>query len=539
MLPKYIANKKKKTPHKLSGRTPANLLSDEVKEIIARRAGLTGFFAALAILLFQLITYWPKYPNRGLIYMNIFYMSLFVLLILASTIKPVGRFLFHFISRFFQREREYQRTLRDAAKGMAKVTDMEKLFKLIVYFMNMKMEVAHTSLFYKSKDEAVYRMRSSRGRIEGPSVMERTSPLITWLEEKRDVLAYDELVHWLKQEKLFPRRTVLRKTLDDIRWEMERLKAAVCVPGFSKDRMLGFLVLGEKASREIFTQEDVDALSMVSSEAAVAIENAELYQELYRRLKEIEQLYQNEKRVFYSTAIAFAAAIDAKDPYTHGHTERVTKYCVAIGKQIKDMGVSLDDKFDENLRVSALLHDVGKIGTPDYILNKKGPLTRKEYEEIKKHPVIGASILAPIKELEDVIEAIRYHQEWYNGEGYPEGIKGEEIPLVARIIMAADTFDAMTTDRPYRPRVMDQVAIQEIKDGAGKQFDPLVVEAFTRAYYKGNIVDFEKPEETPKARKTPKPAETISISSSILENWQGKPDLGLAGPSLRFSENVG
>jgi HD-GYP domain-containing protein (c-di-GMP phosphodiesterase class II) len=136
-----------------------------------------------------------------------------------------------------------------------------------------------------------------------------------------------------------------------------------------------------------------------------------------------------------------------------------------------------------------LLHDVGKIGIPDYILSKNGKLTPEEYEEIKKHSIIGATILHPIKELSDVAREVRNHQECYDGSGYPDGLAGNNIPLVARIIAVADAFDAMTTNRPYRKRRTTEEAVQELKAKSGTQFDPIIVSAFLLAYEKGNIVN--------------------------------------------------
>ena len=144
--------------------------------------------------------------------------------------------------------------------------------------------------------------------------------------------------------------------------------------------------------------------------------------------------------------------------------------------------------FKETLHIAALLHDVGKIGTPDSILNKKGKLTKKEYEKVKEHPVIGAAILSPIQELGEVAREVKYHQERYDGKGYPEGVKGSEIPLIARIIAVCDAFDAITSDRPYRQRKMAEIAIRELQANSGTQFDPLVVSAFLLAFEKGKVL---------------------------------------------------
>ncbi len=179
--------------------------------------------------------------------------------------------------------------------------------------------------------------------------------------------------------------------------------------------------------------------------------------------------------LFLGALESLASAIDAKSPWTRGHSERVAGYAVGIGMQ---MGLA-DDAL-EKLRIAALLHDIGKIGTYDDILNKAGKLTDAEYEAIKQHPARGAEMLAPIRQLHDIIPAVRGHHERYDGAGYPDGLKGENIPLAARILAVADTFDSMTAERPYRATPGKARALEEIQRHAGTQFDPVVVEAFLR-----------------------------------------------------------
>ena len=172
---------------------------------------------------------------------------------------------------------------------------------------------------------------------------------------------------------------------------------------------------------------------------------------------------------------SLSSAIDAKSPWTAGHSERVTKYALQIGKE---MGLS--EKELKDLELAGLLHDVGKIGTYESILDKPGKLTDEERAIMRQHPAKGAEILAPIKQWKDIIPGVKYHHEFYDGTGYPEGLKGEAIPLHARILTVADTVDAMGADRPYREgRAMD-VIIAELKRCSGTQFDPKVAEAFLK-----------------------------------------------------------
>ncbi len=188
------------------------------------------------------------------------------------------------------------------------------------------------------------------------------------------------------------------------------------------------------------------------------------------------QLYRGTRRLFLESIQALTAAIDAKDPYTEGHSERVTELSLEIAKE-----VGLTDEEIERLKLAALLHDIGKIGIEERILRKRGQLTEEEYRKIKSHPEVGAKILLSIRELkEDVIPAIRSHHERWDGKGYPYGLKGKEIPLFARIISIADTFDAITSDRPYRKGKKREEAIQEIIRNSGTQFDPEIIKSFQK-----------------------------------------------------------
>lgn len=179
--------------------------------------------------------------------------------------------------------------------------------------------------------------------------------------------------------------------------------------------------------------------------------------------------------LFMAALQSLASAIEAKSPWTRGHSERVAGYAVKIG-----MELGLTDDELEKLRIAALLHDIGKIGTYDGILDKPGKLTDAEYEAIKQHPARGAEMLAPIKQMRGILPGVRGHHERFDGKGYPDGLKGEAIPLAARILAVADTFDSMTAERPYRTMPGTAQALEDIQRHAGTQFDPGVVEAFLR-----------------------------------------------------------
>ena len=182
------------------------------------------------------------------------------------------------------------------------------------------------------------------------------------------------------------------------------------------------------------------------------------------------ELYTKMRKVYLDTIRALAAAIDAKDPYTKGHSERVAKMSLIIAQELNLSGREI-----ENIEYTALLHDIGKIGIADNILGKVSSLTNKEFDKIKEHTVMGAKIIEPVDFLKNSYKSIYHHHEKYNGKGYPDGLKSEDIPLLARIIAVADAYDAMGSDRPYRKKLNKDKILKELKDQSGKQFDPEVV----------------------------------------------------------------
>lgn len=185
------------------------------------------------------------------------------------------------------------------------------------------------------------------------------------------------------------------------------------------------------------------------------------------------QILMDLSELFYKTIKSIAHALDAKDQYTHGHSLRVTLYSLALAKELK-----LPDSLLEEIETTGLLHDIGKIAIPERILSKPGKLTDEEFEIIKKHPELGEHLINGIGKLKLISNWLKYHHERYDGKGYPEGLKGEEIPISSRIIAIADTYDAMTSTRSYRPALSHEEAMSEIKRCAGTQFDPKLAEIF-------------------------------------------------------------
>jgi putative nucleotidyltransferase with HDIG domain len=199
--------------------------------------------------------------------------------------------------------------------------------------------------------------------------------------------------------------------------------------------------------------------------------------------EKVQKAARENQELFISSIRALAAAIDAKDPYTRGHSERVARYSSAIAREL---GLPSDEA--RKVRLSALLHDVGKIGVDDRIIRKPTALTDDEFELMKAHPVKGAAIMETIPQLADIIPGMKYHHEKWEGGGYPDGLKGEQIPLQARIVAVADAFDAMTTTRPYQKAMEVSYVLERLREMSSKRFDGAVVEALARSHAKGELV---------------------------------------------------
>jgi HD-GYP domain-containing protein (c-di-GMP phosphodiesterase class II) len=205
-------------------------------------------------------------------------------------------------------------------------------------------------------------------------------------------------------------------------------------------------------------------------------------EELEHFVEDLKRAAEENRALFMGSIQMLAGAVDEKDPYTRGHSDRVTRYSMLIAKEMK-----LDHTFMEILQVSAQLHDVGKIGIEDHILKKPGALTEEEFEVMKTHTTKGANILRPVTQLAEMLPGIELHHEALDGRGYPYGLKGDQIPLLARVIAVADTFDALTTNRPYQQAHTPDQALQIIRNLAGKRLDPQAVDALLAVYARGDI----------------------------------------------------
>ena len=239
------------------------------------------------------------------------------------------------------------------------------------------------------------------------------------------------------------------------------LRSVMCAPLVNNGLALGVLYLDNREKPDCFDEDDVALLSALANQSAVALDNSRLYEDV--------------QKAYHEAILALLNTVEAKDPYTRGHSQRTSRYAFGVAQQ---MGLS--EKECGEIKTAAQLHDIGKIGITDIIIGKDSPLSTMEFHSIQDHVLIGEKIIRPIEYLSFAAVLIRHHHEYYDGSGYPDGLKQGQIPLGARIIALTDAFDAMTTQRPYNKPLSFNEALEECKTLRGKQFDPDVVDALVR-----------------------------------------------------------
>lgn len=236
--------------------------------------------------------------------------------------------------------------------------------------------------------------------------------------------------------------------------------STLCLPVVFNRRELATLTLYSGKKRH-YTREHAKIASALAYQIALAIQNYHLYNNMHMN--------------YFNTIRSLVLAMEAKDPYTKGHSERVTEYALIIAS-----GMDMSSQQVQMIKYCGLLHDLGKIAISDTILNKEDILNQDERSQIERHPVEGAAVLSPLSFLRPGISIVKHHHERFDGTGYPDRLKAEKIPLAARVLSCADAYDAMTTDRPYRPKMAKEEAFLELRNNSGTQFDPQVVDIFIR-----------------------------------------------------------
>jgi len=370
--------------------------------------------------------------------------------IITVTFQPVRLLIEKFIDKLFFRDKyDYQDALAQFTRSLGSVLDLRELINLIVSITGIM----------RAKSLAVLLRDEELGRFKVVSVTGLPSEALTVGFDD-----FSDLVRMMSADKKVVTAEEIELGRADggyasIKRETAIFRAEVIIPVFVKGELNGLLFLGQKLSEAAYDRNDINLLTTLADEAGIAFENA--------------KLYGNIKRTYFETVQALAQAIEASDEYTRGHSERVTKIAVEIAKRLQ----LSRDKID-TLKFAGILHDIGKIGVIKEILHKPGKLSDLEFSLIKLHPKLGEEIIKPVAFLDKIRPIIRHHHERYDGKGYPDGLQGEDIPLMSRIIAVADTYDAMTSHRPYRSALSREIALAEIVKCSGTQLDAKIVKAF-------------------------------------------------------------
>jgi hypothetical protein len=328
--------------------------------------------------------------------------------------------------------------------------------------------------------------------VECPAHLETTNPLALWglgedyearfaidAATKEALLSSEKgaiQVHKEAADKDSALETFLELHRPEYRAQLIELMAPMVVRG----QLTGLVLLGGKASGEPFAGEDIEVIRSMVRHIGVGIHTHRLLAEVKHQAEENRRLYEDLRAIYRDTVRAFAAAIDIKDKYTQGHSERVGKYSELIAREL-----GFGEEEVEGMAIAGYLHDVGKLVVERDIINAPYRIDAKQSLELNRHPAAGFEILSPINHpYADIPLSARYHHERMDGHGYPDGLTDTQIPLGAKIVTVADSFDAMTTDRPYKKRRTFDEVVADLRRNTGSQFDPIVVAAFCRALLK-------------------------------------------------------
>jgi putative nucleotidyltransferase with HDIG domain len=349
-------------------------------------------------------------------------------------------------------------TLYKVGLGITSTMELDKLFSLIVQSTmdTLRAQIGYMTLFDSAS--GTYAITTLRG-LDLPSGRPTVVPLkptsvSSWVIQQGKPLLIADI-----------RETPQFNRISSLGFERRTLISA---PLASQDEIIGTINLVNKVDGSIYSSDDLELLSTIAAQASIAIKNAQLYDE--------------QQRTYLNTIHALISTIEANDSYTRGHSERVTRYSLALGQKL-----GLPTERLQVIERAGILHDIGKIGINLSLLDKKEQLTAEDIKALQQHPSIGMKILEPIDFLHDVRLCIGQHHERYDGKGYPHSVPGEQLLIESRILAIADSFDAMISDRPYRPALPREVAIRELDAHAGTQFDPKLVPLFVSLIQDGSL----------------------------------------------------
>lgn len=424
--------------------------------IIIRKSAIYSVITAIVTAVYVVIVLLLQYAFRGITGNQSIYAVAIVGLIVAITFEPLRRYVQVGIDRLFFKQRlEYQNVLKETGDQLHAEVVPSVIANVFVSAIVNAIRIDTCWLMVPESTTGSFAVVAStnlRSNVFTDLSLGADSPLVRYIGASREPVWLDD-----------PEVGLLRRGADkELRMNLENLGVSLICPLHGKNALIGVLFLGRKKSGEIFNHNDTELIATLATQAAISIENSRLYEEL--------------QSSYLNTVKSLVAALEAKDEYTKGHSERVAGYARAIAVEMK-----MTNKQAQLLYEVSLLHDVGKIGVSEAILNKKSALSSSEMAHIQSHTITGEKILSSIESMRDGLSAVRHHHERLNGMGYPDGLSEVNIPISARILAVADAYDAMTTKRPYRNAMSPREAVVELKNHAGQQFDPKVVRAFISA----------------------------------------------------------
>lgn len=424
--------------------------------IIIRKSAVYSVITAIVTAVYVVTVLLLQYAFRGITGSESIYAVAIVGLIVAITFEPLRRYVQVGIDRlFFKQKLGYQKIMKETGDQLHAEVVPGAIATLFVNALVNAIKIDTCWLMVPEPISGTYGIVASSNLSSNAFsdiAISIDSPLVRYIESSRQLVWLDD-----------PEVGLLRRGADrELRNSLENLGVSLICPLQGKNALVGVLFLGKKKSGEIFNNNDTELITTLATQAAISMENSRLYEEL--------------QASYLNTVKSLVAALEAKDEYTKGHSERVAGYARAISIEMK-----MSNKEAQLLYEVSLLHDVGKIGVSEAILNKQTKLSSSEMAHIQSHTITGEKILSSIESMRDGLSAVRHHHERLNGMGYPDGLSEVNIPLSARILAVADAYDAMTTKRPYRNAMSPREAIVELKSHAGQQFDPKVVRAFVSA----------------------------------------------------------
>jgi len=383
----------------------------------------------------------------------IFLVSILVGAATAILLNPLRNLAQSWIDRIFYREKyNAELMLQRLSQTTASLLDIEKITHLILSEIRNTLHIEHGAVLIKYVERGDFQVIAQDGDIKHfPAGFRADHPIVTWMSRENQPLLNRDL-------SLVP---IFKSMWKGEMEELERFNGEIFIPLNSKGELIGILALGKKLSSQPYSQDEQLIFSTLANQTAVAIENARLYDEL--------------SGSFVQSVTALANAIDIRDTYTNRHSQQIASWA---GKTARQLGCTTQEIND--IFLGGLLHDIGKIGIPDTILQKPSKLNEEEWTVVRTHPKLGAELISPIKKLANVSPMIESSHERYDGLGYPNGKKGEEIPLGARIISVVDSYSAMLDKRPYKEPYSKDMIIDELNQNSGKMYDPMVVEAFLK-----------------------------------------------------------